>query len=160
MLIYNFFYYLILIVNHYLLILVPSDLPKNLRVSSVTATRAELMWNEIECELRHGKIISYNYELEALSARNSNISLETQTHRVSLDSLAPFTEYRARVRGQNSQGSGPFTKWVTFQTLPAGYFSFVYLNIFKLHFVILLNAVNKFFYFKKKFIKKENLYIL
>lgn len=101
--------------------LVPSGYPKNLRVASVTSTRAELLWNEIECELRHGKILNYNYELESLSAwSGSNISQETQTHRVSLDSLAPFTEYRARVRGQNSQSVGPFTEWVTFQTLPAG----------------------------------------
>lgn len=78
------------------------------------------MWNEIDCELRQGKIVNYNYELESLSPWNSNISLETQTRRVSLDTLTPFTKYRTRVRGQNNKGLGPFTEYITFQTLPAG----------------------------------------
>ncbi|KAI1721462.1 fibronectin type III domain-containing protein [Ditylenchus destructor] len=98
---------------------VPSGQPKNLRTTSVTATRAELLWNEIECELRHGKITGYNYELEALNDWGTNTSQDTATHRVSLDSLIPYTQYRARVRGQNSKGLGPFSEWHHFQTLPA-----------------------------------------
>jgi hypothetical protein len=90
-----------------------------LRVTSITSNRAELIWNEIECELRHGKILGYNYELQALSHYGNNVTDQSTTQRVSLDSLVPYTQYRARVQGHNSQGSGPFTDWVTFQTLPA-----------------------------------------
>lgn len=108
----------------------PSGAPKNLRVQSVTATRGELVWNEIDCELRHGKITGYNYELEALSAWGRNVSQETSTHRVSLDSLSPFTQYRVRVRGQNRKGLGPFTEWVSFQTLPTGEIWLIFLPPF------------------------------
>lgn len=104
-------------------ILAPSGQPKNLRTTSITSTRAELLWNEIDCELRHGKITGYNYELEALSDWGTNVSHDTTTHRVSLDKLSPYTQYRARVRGQNSKGIGPFSEWHHFQTLPAGKFS-------------------------------------
>ncbi|KAI6201513.1 hypothetical protein M3Y96_00850200 [Aphelenchoides besseyi] len=97
----------------------PTGQPRNLRASSVTSTRAELSWNDIECELRHGKILGYTYELEALSPYGQNTTDKSTTNRVSLDQLAPFTQYRARVRGYNSQGDGPFSEWVTFQTLPA-----------------------------------------
>uniref|UniRef100_A0A915DIM5 Fibronectin type-III domain-containing protein n=1 Tax=Ditylenchus dipsaci TaxID=166011 RepID=A0A915DIM5_9BILA len=47
-------------------------------------------------------------------------SQQATTHRVSFDSLSPYTQYRARVRGENSKGLGPFTDWISFQTLPSG----------------------------------------
>ncbi|KAI6240848.1 hypothetical protein M3Y99_00392200 [Aphelenchoides fujianensis] len=97
----------------------PSGQPRNLRTSSITSTRAELLWNDIECELRHGKILGYTYELQALSPYGDNTTDKATTNRVSLDQLLPFTQYRARVRGFNAQGDGPFSEWVTFQTLPA-----------------------------------------
>lgn len=99
---------------------VPSGTPRNLRVTSITSTRAELLWNEIECELRHGKITGYDYEVETTSDWGRNVSETASTHRVSLDNLSPFTEYKARVRGRNNKGAGPFTEWVSFKTLPAG----------------------------------------
>uniref|UniRef100_A0AC34QKY1 Fibronectin type-III domain-containing protein n=1 Tax=Panagrolaimus sp. JU765 TaxID=591449 RepID=A0AC34QKY1_9BILA len=98
---------------------IPTGHPQNLRVTSVTSTRADLLWNEIECELRNGKITGYEYELETTAEWGHNDSATTTTHRISFDSLSPFTQYRARVRGQNSKGDGPFTEWTTFQTLPA-----------------------------------------
>uniref|UniRef100_A0A7E4VM27 Fibronectin type III domain protein n=1 Tax=Panagrellus redivivus TaxID=6233 RepID=A0A7E4VM27_PANRE len=97
----------------------PTGAPKNLRATSITSNRADLIWNEIECEKRNGKIIGYEYELETDSLWGQNVSATTNTHRVSFDALSPFTEYRARVRGQNSKGDGPFSEWTTFKTLPA-----------------------------------------
>ncbi|CAD5222389.1 unnamed protein product [Bursaphelenchus xylophilus] len=97
----------------------PTGQPRNLRVTSITSSRAELLWNEIECELRHGKILGYVYEVQALSPYGQNVTDRTTTHRVSLQDLAPFTQYRARVRGFNSKGEGPFSDWVNFQTKPA-----------------------------------------
>ncbi|KAL3115899.1 hypothetical protein niasHT_007199 [Heterodera trifolii] len=97
----------------------PSGQPRNVRVSSITATRAELLWNEIDCELRHGRILGYDYELDDLGGEGQNTSGQSSTHRVSLDGLTPWTEYRARVRGKNSRGEGPFSEYVRFRTLPA-----------------------------------------
>ena len=98
----------------------PTGQPKNVRVASVTSNRAELLWNEIECELRHGRILGYDYEVDDLSGEGRNLSQQSTGHRVSLDDLTPYTEYRARVRGRNSKGEGPFSEYVTFRTLPAG----------------------------------------
>uniref|UniRef100_A0A914HBE2 Fibronectin type-III domain-containing protein n=1 Tax=Globodera rostochiensis TaxID=31243 RepID=A0A914HBE2_GLORO len=97
----------------------PTGQPQNVRVSSVTATRAELLWNEIDCELRHGRITGYDFELDNLGGDGQNITRQSSTHRVSLDGLTPWTEYRARVRGKNSRGEGPFSEYVQFRTLPA-----------------------------------------
>lgn len=94
-----------------------------MRVTSVTSTRAELLWNEIECELRHGRITGYEYELDDTSGESQNISEQSTARRVSLDGLIPFTEYRARVRGKNSKGEGPFSEYVAFRTLPSGTFA-------------------------------------
>lgn len=98
----------------------PTGQPKNVRVASIASNRAELLWNEIDCELRHGRILGYDYELDDLSGEGRNISNPSTGHRVSLDDLTPYTEYRARVRGRNSKGEGPFSDYVTFRTLPAG----------------------------------------
>lgn len=81
-----------------------------------------MVWNEIECELRHGKIIGYNYQLEALSPWGRNSSQQTTSHRISLDDLSPYTQYRVRVNGHNNKGEGPFTEWTSFQTLSTGFF--------------------------------------
>jgi hypothetical protein len=80
------------------------------------------LWNEIECELRHGRIIGYEYELDDLSGESQNISEHSTFRRVSLDGLIPYTEYRVRVKGKNSISDGPFSEYVAFRTLPAGLF--------------------------------------
>uniref|UniRef100_A0A914BWZ1 Fibronectin type-III domain-containing protein n=1 Tax=Acrobeloides nanus TaxID=290746 RepID=A0A914BWZ1_9BILA len=98
---------------------VPTGYPKNLRVTSVTSTRADLIWNELDCELRNGKITGYDYELQALNEWGNNISESVTTHRVSWNNLQPFTQYRARVSGKNNKGNGPFSEWVSFKTLAA-----------------------------------------
>uniref|UniRef100_A0A914QG08 Fibronectin type-III domain-containing protein n=1 Tax=Panagrolaimus davidi TaxID=227884 RepID=A0A914QG08_9BILA len=98
---------------------VPSGEPTNLRITSVTATRAEMLWNEIECEKRNGKITGYEYELESEDDWGENSTSTTTTHRASFDSLSPYTQYRARVRGQNSKGEGPFSEWTSFRTQAA-----------------------------------------
>lgn len=70
----------------------PTGQPRNLRVSSVTSNRAELVWSDIECELRHGKIIGYTYEVQALSQYGRNLTDQSTTQRASLDSLVPYTQ--------------------------------------------------------------------
>lgn len=51
---------------------------------------------------------------------DENISGQSTTQRVSFDNLIPYTNYRVRVRAQNSVGEGPWSEWISFRTLPAG----------------------------------------
>ncbi|TKR65207.1 hypothetical protein L596_025641 [Steinernema carpocapsae] len=96
----------------------PTGAPQQSRVSSVTSTRADVSWKEIDCELRNGKITGYVYELVSESEWAENKTATVSSHRVSLDRLVPFTQYRIRVKGVNSKGEGPFSEYVDFLTLP------------------------------------------
>ncbi|KAK0418386.1 hypothetical protein QR680_013533 [Steinernema hermaphroditum] len=96
----------------------PTGAPQQIRVSSVTSARADVSWKEIDCERRNGKITGYTYELVAESAWAENRTATVSSHRVSLDRLTPFTQYRIRVKGVNSRGEGPFGDFVDFLTLP------------------------------------------
>lgn len=97
----------------------PTGAPQNVRVSSVTQTRADLLWNEPDCELRNGKITEYDYQLDSLDEWDENRTDHSTGRRVLFDRLIPFTRYRARVRANNVKGEGPYSDWTTFQTLPA-----------------------------------------
>lgn len=94
----------------------PTGPPTNLRVGSITANRADVMWTLPECELRNGKITGYHYELETLDKWGTNSSENHEQERLTLNELVPFTEYRVRVRANNAEGDGPFTEWVSFTT--------------------------------------------
>ncbi|CAJ0579194.1 unnamed protein product, partial [Mesorhabditis spiculigera] len=97
----------------------PSGEPLNVRIGSVTATRADAMWQQPECEKRHGKITDYEYELEAVDEWADNNTGSSRSERVTFDKLTPYTEYRFRVRALNSQGAGPYSEWVSFTTQSA-----------------------------------------
>lgn len=89
-------------------------------MSSVTQTKGDLLWNEPECEMRHGKIIGYDYVLQSLDIWAENESDYTTLQKVYFDKLVPYTRYRVRVRAKNSVGHGPFSDWISFQTHPSG----------------------------------------
>lgn len=91
-----------------------------MRISSVTQSKADLLWNEPECESRNGKITGYGYELHSVEPWSKNTSDVSTVQRATFDNLVPYTNYRARVRAQNSRGYGPFSEWVPFRTGPAG----------------------------------------
>uniref|UniRef100_A0A8R1HV11 Fibronectin type-III domain-containing protein n=1 Tax=Caenorhabditis japonica TaxID=281687 RepID=A0A8R1HV11_CAEJA len=94
----------------------PTGPPQSIRVGSVTATRADVTWSQPECELRHGKIVDYEYELWSLNDWASNSTGNNPTERLNLDQLVPYTRYQIRVRAVNKEGEGPFSEWVPFTT--------------------------------------------
>ncbi|CAI5445350.1 unnamed protein product [Caenorhabditis angaria] len=94
----------------------PTGPPQNLKAGSVTSTRADVTWTQPECELRNGKIINYDYELESLNEWGDNSTGQNPTERLNLDQLIPYTLYRIRVRAINGEGEGPYSEWFEFLT--------------------------------------------
>ncbi|EJD74869.1 hypothetical protein LOAG_17881 [Loa loa] len=97
----------------------PTGAPLNPRVSSVTQTRSEFLWNEPDCELRNGKITGYEWQLESPDPWSESKTGQSTTQRISFDDLIPYTQYRVRVLAENSAGQGPWSEWVSFRTQPA-----------------------------------------
>ncbi|KJH44141.1 fibronectin type III domain protein [Dictyocaulus viviparus] len=97
----------------------PTGPPTNVRVGSVTSTRADVTWSQPNCELRNGKITGYQYELESLDPWGENSTAHQPSERLTLNDLVPYNEYRIRVQAVNSIGEGPFSEWSRFTTHPA-----------------------------------------
>ncbi|VDN93409.1 unnamed protein product [Brugia pahangi] len=97
----------------------PTGAPLNPRVSSITQTRSDFLWNEPDCELRNGKITGYEWQLESLDPWSESKTGQSTTQRISFDDLIPYTQYRLRVLAENSAGQGPWSEWVSFRTQPA-----------------------------------------
>ena len=76
--------------------------------STVTSTSITVVWEDISCIDRNGRITSYDVMFgvlgEAMMMR-SGISERSFT----ADGLTPFTNYTFQVRGVNSEGPGPYS---------------------------------------------------
>ena len=76
--------------------------------STVTSTSITVVWEEIGCIDRNGRITSYDVTYGVLGEAMmtmSNISERSFT----ADDPRPFTSYTFQVRGVNSVGSGPYS---------------------------------------------------
>ena len=76
-----------------------------------------LTWVNIECIRRNGYItgfvLRYGKLDGALTLRNIGNSYITS---YTVDGLLPFTEYRFQVAGQNMNGTGPYTTFISIRT--------------------------------------------
>ena len=102
--------------------------------STVTSTSITVLWEDINCIDRNGRITSYDVMYgvlgEAMIMR-SGISGRSFT----ADELSPFTIYTFQVRGVNSEGSGPYSDLIIITTPEAGnliehYFMYVAITMF------------------------------
>uniref|UniRef100_A0AC35UE32 Protein-tyrosine-phosphatase n=1 Tax=Rhabditophanes sp. KR3021 TaxID=114890 RepID=A0AC35UE32_9BILA len=96
---------------------VPAGSPKQLKVNSITSSRADVTWSDLDCEQRNGKITEYEYELVSVDKYGENKSDTVNIRRVFFEDLAPFNTYKIRILAHNSKGKGPFGEFLEFRTL-------------------------------------------
>ena len=92
----------------------PSDSPSNLTYKTITSMSITLTWRNINCTQHNGVIthfgVQYHWKLDGvlvmMNIENSN------TTNYTVDGLLPFTEYRFRIAGVNSEGPGPYTAFI------------------------------------------------
>ena len=87
--------------------------------STVTSTSITVVWEEINCIDRNGRITSYDVmygELGEVMRMMSGISERSFT----ANELRPFTNYTFQVRGVNSVDSGPYSDLIIITTPEAG----------------------------------------
>ena len=83
--------------------------------STVTSTSITVVWEEINCIDRNGRITSYDVIYGVLGEAMmmmSNISGRFFT----ADELTPFTNYTVKVRGVNIEGPGPYSDLINITT--------------------------------------------
>ena len=94
--------------------------------STVTSTSITVVWEDINCIDRNGRITSYDVIFgetgEAMMMR-SGISERSFT----ADELRPFTNYTVQVRGVNSVDSGPYSDLIIITTAEAGNLLYTYI---------------------------------
>ena len=94
--------------------------------STVTSTSITVVWEDINCIYRNGRITSYDVMYgvlrEAMMMR-SGISERSFT----ADDLRPFTNYTFQVHGVNSVGSGQYSAPKIITTAEAGNLLYSYI---------------------------------
>ena len=73
-------------------------------------------WDAVECSLRHGLPLGYNFEITS-SEYGHTLNANTTETRVRVQELVPFADYAYRVRFMNQAGYGYYSEPVQFQTL-------------------------------------------
>ena len=100
----------------------PSAAPP-LGVLSTTSTSALLIWHDLPCFRKNGRIMFYKIHVEAVENSGnespqyswlSTVSAEETLHRL-LD-LTPETTYVVQIAAKNEVGVGPWSNSVTFRT--------------------------------------------
>ncbi|KRX64845.1 Phosphatidylinositol phosphatase PTPRQ [Trichinella sp. T9] len=95
----------------------PSAAPQSVNVGNVLKTAAALTWEEPPCTKQHGEIIEYEYTVKSEDPWVTDVqTATTNSERVQVVDLVPFTQYSFIVRAVNSKGKGPYSEPVKFLT--------------------------------------------
>ena len=87
-----------------------------MRLLGKMASSATFEWDAVECSLRHGLPLGYNFEITS-SEYGHTLNANTTETRVRVQELVPFADYAYRVRFMNQAGYGYYSEPVQFQTL-------------------------------------------
>ena len=94
--------------------LVPTGNVRSLNVSQINQTSISIMWEEVDCDQRNGRIIEYIVVI----SNNSNRHNLTSTERyITVNDVVVGGIYRISVAAVNSIGIGPFSDYVEIEIL-------------------------------------------
>ena len=96
----------IVFIETYEIILEPMGSPKLIKVSSVSLTSNNIIWKEVDCHLRNGRIIEY---IVMISNNSITYNLTSSERYVIVNDLVFGNVYNMSVAGVNSIGRGPFS---------------------------------------------------
>ena len=87
----------------------------NLSVTSITSTSAVLSWYP-PLTIEHNGILT-EYTIRVIKGQNSEPTvLTTANTSLTVTSLEPYSQYSFTVSASTSQGQGPFSNYLSFQT--------------------------------------------
>ena len=94
--------------------LVPAGNVSSLNVSHINQTSIRIMWEEVDCVQRNGRIIEYIVIISNDSIRNTYNLTSTERY-ITVNDLVLGGIYNISVAAVNSIGSGPFSDYIKFQ---------------------------------------------
>ncbi len=104
---------------------VPSGYPSYVKNMSITARSAVVSWDPPDEEDHNGVIT--HYTINIIEARTEKIlSFTSLTTSVTATSLNPYTSYSVGVAASTSVGIGPFSVFITLETLQDGETTFYF----------------------------------
>ena len=86
--------------------------PKFIMVSSVSLTSNRIIWEDVDCHLRNGRIIEY---VVIISNNSITYNLTSTERYIIVNDLVLGNVYNMSVAGVNSIGRGPFSDPVEVQ---------------------------------------------
>lgn len=109
--------------------IVPSGPPEEVTVNVVNSTTIQAAWHPPIYDHQNGKILYYTVVLILSTGSHPTHSITTNSTKIQLPHLRPFSEYSFSVAASTGVGSGPFIEPVTINTPEAGKQTIVSYNI-------------------------------
>lgn len=111
----------------YIIIIVPSDSPRRLRLLTVNTTAAHLTWTPPHPCKQNGLITGYNVVSDLMqnfpaASKDTRLHIGKRPVEVYLTLLKPDTSYSVSVAALTEVGEGPFSSPLIFKTNRSGIF--------------------------------------
>ena len=96
----------------FILKLVPPGNVSSLNVSHINQTSIRIMWEEVDCVQRNGRIIKY---IVIISNDSNTYNLSSTERYITVNDLVLGGIYNISVAAVNSIGNGPFSDYIELQ---------------------------------------------
>lgn len=115
-------YYATIISQYFYLFIVPSGPPEEVKVHVINSTLVQAFWHPPVEDQQNGEILYYTVTIYINTGQGSHQThtITTNSSRIQLPLLRPFSDYSITVAASTSVGRGPFIEPVFFNTPEAG----------------------------------------
>ena len=111
--------YLAAIIRNFVISLVPSEPPRNLKaISYISPHKIQVTWEPVPPEFMNGNLMSYHVTYQRVMVGDVRIDFEPEllekvgrNQNVTLDNLEPYSKYKIRVAAKTAKGVGPYTSF-------------------------------------------------